>query len=212
MSIVIVSMTETVVSVVADSRMTTKTGSNESAQKIYMYSPTMVMYGVGTAGVVFDFFNALNRIKEDINGKFRYKDAITFINEWKNYAETSEPYLGRFCAIGVCGIDRGMPEATTIAINAGLDVTYQNITRPNSGITFYILPPADLTNDVCNDAFISNSQGISRPVSLEGLILCSTNTVADLCHRSVGINSNCQYWGYDLRNGRQKEKLIDFSR
>lgn len=209
MSIIIVAMTDTMMMVASDSRMLGVNTTNETTPKIYQYSQTLAAYGMGNAGIVMGLFEVFNNIKKKFECEFSYQNAVDTIKFWKKFVETSPEYVDIFGAIGVCGLNNGKPEATTVLVDSGQRSSYSNATKPNGGLTFYILPPSDLTNDMCNRAFIANCQEIRQPITLNDLILASSKTIADLCQCSKAINGTTQYWSFDLIANKSETKLFD---
>ncbi len=209
MSIVITAMTKDLVIVASDSKITSH-DKRERVPKIYQYSPSLVMYGVGDAGILLGYFSTLNSIKVDIGNKFTYYDAIDSIQQWKKYIESYPETKGIFAAVGVCGIVNHSPESTTILIDSGNYDKLEHKLAPNDNLSFYILPPSDLGNDICNNYFIECCQYIYGTLTPQILIDICSKVIQDLSHCSSVIDDHVQYWVYDLKAHAVKSRLIDW--
>lgn len=209
MSIVITAMTKDLVIVASDSKMTLQ-HEGERVPKIYQYKQTLTMYGVGNAGILFGYFSMLNNIKSDIGNKFTYHDAIDSIHYWKDFIESTPEYKGIFGAVGVCGIVDNQPESTTILIDSDNYSKFENRLTPTESLSFYILPPSDLNNEICNDCFKENCQYIHKPLTSQILIDLCSKVIQNLSLHSSVINNYVQYWTYDLKSHHAKSQLIDF--
>ena len=187
----------------------TQQNTSKDVPKVYQYSPMLAMYGIGNAGLTFGYFEMLNNIKAEIGDKFTYHDAIDSIHYWKQYIESTPQYKGIFGAIGVCGITDHVPKSKTILIDSEDYKKFEHDLSANENLSFYILPPADLSNEMCNNQFKECFRYVCKPLNLQILIdLCSI-VIQNLSHISDGINDHVQYWAYDLRSKTVKSQLIE---
>lgn len=208
MSIVIIAMTKETVVAVSDSLMIGDK-PNEQTPKLYQYSPTLAFYGVGNAGITMGLFSLLDNMKQDYGDRIAYVDAVNVLRSWKDWLENTFRDTKIGGAVGVCGINNGVPEATTILVDTQHQQLYCNVTKPNDQLVFYCLPPSDLHNDQCNRAFIANCSCISGRPDQFALIAAASKTIEDLSAYSRLINDRVQYWSYDLKQNYNVSRLLD---
>ncbi len=80
-----------------------------------------------------------------------------------------------------------------VASDSKMTLHYENELTPTDNLSFYILPPSDLSEEICNEYFKENCQHIHEPLTPQILIdLCSI-VIRDLSIRSSAINDYVQY-------------------
>lgn len=206
MSVVIVAMTRQCVIVATDSRMTTPDG-HSTFKKLYTYNDTIVSYGVGNAGIVYGFYNTLDRIKRKEGNRITYDNLIDTLNEYKAWIESNPIYSKLFACIGICGIVGRAPISTAIGI--GDMPQYKNITTPKNDLTFYIIPPEDLEHNQCNEMFIYNCQRTFATIDEALLLKACIETIYQVSLFSSAVDSDVHYWLYNLSSHQSRSGSCD---
>ena len=202
-------MTKDKVVIASDSKVTNEKNNNEKSSKIFQITSDLVAYGVGNRYIVLKYFDILQKAKEYYNGDIHYDDVLQIQNDWKNIVERDPVFSGQFGAIGICSVEDNNICATTILVDAKDHFEYQNITRPNNDLSFYILPPSDLTNEFCNSMFKSHLLPTLGEVYLETLICSCADLIHTLSQISSVLDNQVQYWAYDCKRKITAKKLIE---
>ena len=192
MSIAVVTITHRAALIAVDSKLIGRPTS-ESADKLFLYDPTTVFFGVGNYGISSLFFYELT-LKRKHQPVLEFKEAISELQEYQRVIE-SDVYLKNFRAIiGVLSFQYGKTSSAYVDIDG---TRKHSLVYQMTNGTLAVFPPPDLEISQCVEFFKTNCPSNFGQLSANDLILPAVETIKQAALVSEYVNDQIQYYGYD---------------